>query len=277
MTALSDRLARRAELEAEAGPLRERLARCDQAIAAMDEAQALRDTLLDQHDRLVADAIQYGRHPPEIDPGLNLAEIALRKASGEARAAAKARPGIVERLDAITAQQGQLAQQLEEQTWSDADAATAPLFERAEADTAALRCSLARIQSVSRHAYETAHTPRPGLEPTQHPAFRFWLRNEARLAMVRSLGPVEPDYETGPQLLRAVSEGRALLGDVSRWTPASVALPDGTGHLNLPVPGQEPGQPEGRQLLNPAEHPDEAWREFNNPVWESPLLTRRVG
>jgi len=40
---IADLLARKVQLEAQAGPLRERLQRCEEAIAALDEAQAWRD------------------------------------------------------------------------------------------------------------------------------------------------------------------------------------------------------------------------------------------
>jgi hypothetical protein len=269
-------LARKSELEAAAGPLRERLDRCDAAIRALDEAQQRRDTLLDAHDRATAHAIQYGAHPPDVDPALNLSEIALRKASGEARAAAKAREAIVAELDAITAQQGALALQLEEQTWADADAATAHLFEAVEADTAALRRSLARIQSVSRYAYEQAHSQSNGREPTQHPAFRFWMRNEARLGQVRALGAIEPDYDTGLALLQLVGAGTAPLGDISRWEPPSV-MPDGSQYLNRPESGQEVApQPPEPVLHNPANYPDAAWHERHpEPAWSSPFMPNR--
>jgi hypothetical protein len=279
MSALAQLLTHKSELEAAAGPLRERLERCDAAIAAMDSAQQRRDALLEHHDRVVADAIAYGRQAPDVDPALNLSEIQLRKASGEARAAAKAREAIVAELDAITAQQGQLALDLDEATWADMDAATALLFESVERDTAALRRSLARIQSVSRYAYEQAHSQSNGREPTQHPAFRFWMRNEGRLGQVRALGAIEPDYDTGLQLLKAVCEGTAPLGDISRWTPASTALPDGSEHLNRPAPGQEVApQPPEPTFHNPSTHPEEAWWERQAPLWASPFMpNRRVG
>ena len=49
--------------------------------------------------------------------------------------------------------------------------------------------------------------------------------------MVRALGAIEPDYETGPALLKSVSEGTAQLGDVSRWTPKAEA--SATPRVNL--------------------------------------------
>jgi hypothetical protein len=105
-------LRRRVELQAAAAPLTKRLHRCNAALEDDDKAQALRDRLMDQHERMVRDCLEYGRHAPPMDPELNIAEIQLRKASGEARAAAKARAGIIEELDAITAQFGQLGLQL---------------------------------------------------------------------------------------------------------------------------------------------------------------------
>jgi hypothetical protein len=277
MSILEQLAARKAQLQAQATELNERLERCQWAIAVADEAQQRRSALLDQHDRTVADAIAYGNRPPDVDPALNLAEIALRKASGEARGALRARERITDELQRIHVEQGALALQLEEQTWSDADAATAHLFEEAETDTAALRRSLARIQSVSRHAYEQAHSQSNGREPTQHPAFRFWLRNEARIAQVRALGAIEPDYETGPQLLADVAQGKAPLGDISRWTVESTALPDGSGHLNRPLPGQETVPAAEPALHNPATHPDEAWWERQGPQWASPFMpSKRV-
>ena len=274
MSVLEQLAARKAQLQAQAKELSERLERCDCAIAVADKAQARRDGLMDQHDRSVADAIAYGHRPPDVDPALNLSEIALRKASGEARGALIARKRITDELQQINTELSLLAQQLEEATWSDADAATAPLFEAVEADTAALRRSLAKIQSVSRHAYEEAHA-RPGIEPQQTAAFRFWLRNEARLAQVRALGAIEPDYQTGPELLKAVCQGTAPLGDVSRWTPESTALPDGSGNINRPVPEQETVPPAEPALHNPATHPDEAWWERLGPQWASPFMPMR--
>jgi hypothetical protein len=119
---------------------------------------------------------------------------------------------ITEELQQIHTQQSALALQLEEQTWADADAATAHLFEAVETDTAALRRSLARIQSVSRHAYEEAHA-RTGIEPQQTAAFRFYLRNEARLGMVRS------------RLICELPSGRATLSGVHRDMSPSCAVP----------------------------------------------------
>ena len=279
MSALPQLLQQKARLEAAAAPLRERLAGCDAAIAALDSAQQRRDVLLEHDDRVVADAIAYGRHPPDVDPALNLSEIQLRKASGEARAAAKAREAIVAELDAITTQQGALALQLEEQTWAEMDGATALLFEAVETDTTALRRSLARIQSVSRYAYECAHRPSNGRDPVQHPAYRFWMRNEGRLGQVRSLGAIEPDYDTGPALLQSVSAGTAPLGDISRWTPVNTAMPDGSQHLNRPEPGQEVApQPPEPVLHNPAVDPEAAYWERQAPPWASPWLPGpRVG
>jgi len=102
------------------------------------------------------------------------------------------------------------------------------------------------------------------------------MRNEQRLGQVRALGSVQPDYQTGPELLRLVSEGKAQLGDISRWDPPPV-VGSGTPQVNLPVPGQPEVQPAAPFLPNPATHPEEAWRAFNNPVWESPFMPRKLG
>jgi hypothetical protein len=61
MTTPLDRLlARRDELQAEAAPLRERLQRADDVIAAADKALLLRDELLAVDDRRIADSIACG-------------------------------------------------------------------------------------------------------------------------------------------------------------------------------------------------------------------------
>jgi hypothetical protein len=202
-SALQQLLERRSQLEAQAEPLEERLQRCEWAIATFDEAKRLRDAALDKYESEIADQQIY-RRAVDPDPGpLNILEIRLRlrQAQVAAQAALRVKPELQEQLQQIHTQQSQLALQLEEATWSDADAACAHLFEAVETDTAALRRSLAKIQSVSRHAYEQAHSQSNGREPTQHAAFRFWMRNEGRIAMVRQLGVLEPDYETGPALL----------------------------------------------------------------------------
>ena len=111
-------IARRDVLQAELVPLQQRLERCDAAIARADEAQKLRDRLIEEDDRGVAEAIASGRARPPMDPQLNLAEIQLRRAKGEERAALKAREGILEELQQLHSQLGQIGADLENETWA---------------------------------------------------------------------------------------------------------------------------------------------------------------
>jgi hypothetical protein len=87
-----------AALQTEAEAARLQLQRLDAAIERLDAATALRDRVLEEHDRAVADAIVHRRGGPAINPALNLAEIDLRKASGEARATLMVRPRCAEVL-----------------------------------------------------------------------------------------------------------------------------------------------------------------------------------
>ena len=53
-------LRRRVELQAAAAPLTKRLHRCNAALEDDDKAQALRDRLMDHHERMVGDCLEYG-------------------------------------------------------------------------------------------------------------------------------------------------------------------------------------------------------------------------
>jgi hypothetical protein len=239
-------------LQAAMVPLTERLARCDAALGRMDRALGLRDQLLTEHDRAVAGAIADGRSPPEMNPALNLAEIDLRKASGEARAAAMARGAIIEEIAALNAQLSDVGSQLEEQTWLAVPAAAAPLFAAAESAQVTLTACLAALDSVIGYAHEQAYQrAQNGAPPESTPAFRCWLRFRAMTAnLTANLGAnAVRDFKTGPELLKAISEGRAELGDVSRFEPRSQALPDGSIHINR---AQPPAEPVGAELPDPA-------------------------
>jgi hypothetical protein len=110
---LSHLLGEKARLEAELQPLTEQLARCDEAISVADRALALRDALLERHDRTVADCIAAGRYAPPIDPELDTAEVALRRTKSDERGALLARERIQEELASINAQLSEVGAQLE--------------------------------------------------------------------------------------------------------------------------------------------------------------------
>jgi hypothetical protein len=223
VSALAQLLARKAALDAEAAPLSERLQRCDEVLARLDEAQRLRDAALDRYDTATADSQIYGRRV-DVDPGpLNLAEIHLRQAQGEARAALKAKQEIIDHQVALNAQLSAIGADLEEQMWATADAATALEFEAAEAAQRQVAEKWARLDSIAQHAYQQAHQGN-GRDPHQHPAMRFFHRHKARVeVLTASLGLATRDFRTGPALLASIAENRAQLGDVSRWQPRSTA------------------------------------------------------
>jgi hypothetical protein len=73
---------------------------------------------------------------------------------------------------------------------------------------------------VASYAFEQAHQgAQNGAPPESTPAFRCWLRFGAMVSnLTANLGAqAVRDFKTGPGLLKAVSEGRAELGDVSRF------------------------------------------------------------
>jgi hypothetical protein len=184
----------------------------------MDRAQQCRDQLLEQHDRQTADAIVDGRPVPPMDPRVNLSELSLRRASGEARAAAKAREGVIDEIASLNSQLSTIAAELEEQIWATVPRAAAQMFE----DVAELQRRrdriLAQIDSVAMHAHEVAHQQRGNGAPEQHPAYRAWAWfRSAVAALTTGAGDtVSRDFRTGPALVEAVSRGEATLGDVSR-------------------------------------------------------------
>jgi hypothetical protein len=53
-------------------------------------------------------------------------------------------------------------------------------------------------------------------------------------------GHATRDFASGPALVTAVNDGAAPLGDVTRWLPASQALPDGSAHIQRPGPDAPP-------------------------------------
>jgi hypothetical protein len=236
VSALAQLLARKAGLEVEAQPLQERLQRCDEVLARLDEAQRLRDAALDLYDAAIADNQIYERRA-DIDPGpLNLAEIHLRQAQGEARAALKAKQEIVDHQAALNTQLSAVGAELEEEIWSTADAATALEFEAAEAAQRQVSEKWARLDSIAQHAYRQAHQGN-GRDPHQHPAMRFFHRHKARVeVLTASLGLATRDFRTGPALIESIAENRAQLGDVGRWNPPARALPSGKDHINRAPP-----------------------------------------
>jgi hypothetical protein len=250
-TVLPQLLEQRSRLEAEAAPLRERLARCDAAIEAADRAQQLRDRLLAQHDRTVADCIANGRHPPPMDPELDQAEIALRRVKSAERGALLARERIQEELAALNAQLSAVAAELDEATWASVPQACAAMFEQAERSRREFEGYLAAIDSVASYAHQQAHVARVnGGSPEQSPAFHCWGRLRQMVAtLTGNLGAnAIRDFRTGSELLRKISEGRAQFGDVSRWEPPSQAAADGSVHINR---GEPLGAPVARDLPPP--------------------------
>jgi hypothetical protein len=233
---LSQLISRKATLETEVQPLQERLQRCEQAEARLDEAQRLRDAALDRYDATTADNQIYGR-ASDIDPGpLNLAEIHLRQAQGEARAALKAKQEIIDQQAALNAQLSAIGVEIEEEIWTTADAATALEFEAAEAAQRQVAEKWARLDSIAQHAYRQAHQGN-GRDPHQHPAMRFFHRHKARVeVLTASLGLATRDFKTGPALFASIEAGTAQLGDISRWTPPSRALPESSLHINRGTP-----------------------------------------
>jgi hypothetical protein len=248
-----------AALRAEADPLQQQLQRLDAAVERLDVATAERDRLLEEHDRMVAESICHRLGRPAMDPRLNLVEIDLRKAAGEARAALMVRPDVEEQLAALNGRLTQLEQQLEEQVWLDVPAAAAHLFAAAEASRREYERALARIDSVAAHAHQQAHIQQDGAPPQMHPAYRCWQRLQQMTASLTAAlgGGTVRDFATGPELVREVSEGRGELGDISRWQPPRQGAEDGSRHINRgPV---EPAPPPVENWPNPATDPDGAW------------------
>jgi hypothetical protein len=120
-------------LRAEAEPLQQQLQAIDEAVSRLDAATAERDRLLEAHDRRVAESIVHRQPPPYMDPAVNLAEIDLRKASGECRAALMVRPKIEGQLAAINPRLAALGEMLDEQTWLSVPSAASHLFHVADA------------------------------------------------------------------------------------------------------------------------------------------------
>jgi hypothetical protein len=183
----NDRLAhlraKKAGLEADLTALAERLARCDSAIEAMDAALAERDQLLEEHDRAVADSIVHRKPAPEMNPRLNLSEIALRRASGEARAATRARAGIIDQQADINFQLSQVIGEFDEALWAAVPAACAALFGSAEEGQRQFEHHEAAIDGVARYALTLAHQQ---ANPERTPAYGCYLRLRAMVEILDS-------------------------------------------------------------------------------------------
>jgi hypothetical protein len=140
---IAELLAERERIEAEAMPLREKLARRDEVLAARDRAKALHERLFEQHDRAAGDAILYRRALPPRPQELDLAKDAWEQAEDVARAAELACEGTEAALLAKNAEAGIKAGQIRDQANRDMPAACILLCEayaaslrRAEADRA---------------------------------------------------------------------------------------------------------------------------------------------
>jgi hypothetical protein len=132
MSTLLQLLARKAELEADAAPLREQLERLDEAIDQLKPAEDERNRLLAAHDDAVANSLMYGCAGPPVDPALNLSEIRYREAQHRARAALGARDRVVEQLQAVEAEINAVAGQIAAEVSAIVPGACYLLFEAAE-------------------------------------------------------------------------------------------------------------------------------------------------
>jgi hypothetical protein len=236
MTAL---LAEGAELAARAEPIRQRLAALDEAISALDAARARRDELAAEHDRRVAQSIADRLGPPDMDPRLNLAEIALRKVADGARAALTLRPEVERQLSEINGQLAANQAEVDEQIWLDYPAAAHSLLAAAEASVREAAKALARVDSCRAAAHQHAHL-QTGRDPQSTPAYRAYLQLSGMLDRLNTQPNAVRDFATGRQLLDEVRTGTAELGDISRWLPPRRAAIDGDAHINRGKPEPEP-------------------------------------
>jgi hypothetical protein len=106
--------------------------------------------------------------------------------------------------------------------------------------------------------------------------------------LTRSVGAnAVRDFATGAQLLNEVSEGRAALGDISRWCPPSTAMASGEPHINrgpAPEPPQHPSlgidpglfwrNPEREAVMRREAGLEEPAREEWSPTF---MQSRRAG
>jgi hypothetical protein len=153
--------------------------------------------------------------------------------------------GLQRSVDVVAYRQAQLAveradivlkpllAEREDATWLSVPSACAALFEQAERCRIDFERALARIDSVASFAHTVAHQ-RPNGAPENHPAHRVWMRLREMIGVLSAgLGAnADRDFRTGPALVRAIEDGAAEFGDVSRFEPRSQALPDGSAHFN---------------------------------------------
>jgi hypothetical protein len=241
-TALPQLLAQRAQLEAQAEPLRERLARCDAAILAADKTLAVRDRLLQRHDRTVADCIANGRYAPPADPELDESEIQLRRAKSQERGALLARARVQEQLASLNGQLTELAAQIDEEIWLSVPAGASHLFAAAEAAMIEYEERLSALDGIARYAFEQAHQrAQNGAPPEATAAWRCYIRMGGLVTtlMERLGSSARRDFRSGPELLKSITEGKAELGDIARFEPPSMGAQDGSGNINR-------GEPLGR-------------------------------
>src|SRR5262249_21431251 len=104
-------------LRAEIAPLEQRLRRCDDLLHRRDSATAERNAAMAAFDTAVTNQQIYDQCVAPDPHDINMAEIRLRTAQNEARAALKARPEIQARLQPIQQQLESLQRQYDEEIW----------------------------------------------------------------------------------------------------------------------------------------------------------------
>ena len=128
--------------------------------------------------------------------------------------------------------------------------AAAHLFTAVEIAQVDLNVRLAALYGVISFAHEQAYRRANGAPPEGTAAFRCQMRlaemvraltDSARLHAVR-------DFATGPELLKAISDGVAEFGDIARFELPSRAPVDGSQHINRP---QAPAEPAERDQPDP--------------------------
>ena len=142
------------------------------------------------------------------------------------------------RLQAANTRLNELGEQEEELVWSLVPSATADWAAEFEAAPAEASRILAKFDGLASYAYSVAHEQRNGRDPQLHPAHRTSvILRRMTVALSASIGAgAQRDPDSGPALVAAVQAGIATTGDITRWTPPSAALPDGTTHLNRGEP-----------------------------------------